>query len=140
MTLREAEIARREAAAGAALRPGARLSAVLTGGELALLADGVPVLDRVFVTAAESAFVHAVWRRIASMTTVTERLTGKALCTMLRRVPLAANPAMVEGVVTLGAELDAVLAEIEAAETALNEASFALYGLSTEERAMVLAG
>jgi hypothetical protein len=62
MTLREAEIARREAAVGSALRPGARLSATLTGGELALLADGVPVLDRVFVTTADGAFIHAAER------------------------------------------------------------------------------
>jgi len=140
ITLREAEIAQREAAVGATLRPGARLSARLAGGELALLADGVMVLDRVFVTEAESAFVHAVWRHIASTTKVTERLTGKTLCNMLRRVPLPTNPALTESVVSLGAELDAAEAEIAEAETALNEASFALYGLSVEERAMVLAG
>ena len=139
-TLRDAEIARREAAVGAALRPGARLSTTLVGGELSLLADGVPVLDRVFVTAAEGPFVHAVWRRLTAMTTVTERLTGKALCDKLRCVPAATNTALVEGVVALSAELDAAEKEIEAAETALSEASFVLYGLSAEERAMVLAG
>ncbi len=138
--LREAEIARREAAVGAALRPGARLSATLSGGELALLADGVPVLDHVFVTTAESAFVHAVWRRLAAVTTVSERMTGKALCDLLRRVPPATQPALVEGVVSLAAELDAVEQAIAVAETALDEASFALYGLSAEERAMVLGG
>ncbi len=140
MTLREAEVARREAAVGAALRPGARLSITLTGGELALLADGVPVVDRVFVTAAEGDFVHAVWRRLTAVTTVTERLTGKALCNRLRRIPPATNPALVEGVVALAAELNRLEADIATAETALNEASFALYGLSVEERAMVLAG
>jgi hypothetical protein len=140
MTLRDAEISRREAAVGAALRPGARLSVTLTGGELALLADGVVVLDHVFVTAVERAFVHAVWRRLTAIKTVTERMTGKTLCTMLRRIPIATNPALVEGVVTLAAELDATEAEIAAAETALNEASFALYGLSAEERALVLSG
>ena len=139
-TLREAEIARREAAIGSALRPGARLFATLAAGELALLADGVPVVDRVFVTVAESAFVHAVWRRLAAITTVTERLTGKGLCDLLRRVPPATNPALVESVTSLAAELDAAEAAILEAETALNEASFALYGLSAEEQAMVLAG
>ena len=139
-TLREAEIARREAAVGSALRPGARLSAILTAGELALLADGVPVLDRVFVTAAESAFVHAVWRRLSVMTTVTERLTGKGLCDLLRRVPPATDPALVESVTSLATELDAAEGAIMEAETALNEASFALYGLSVAEQAMVLGG
>lgn len=138
--LREAEIARRETAVGAALRPGARLSVTLAGGELALLSDGVPVLDHVFVTAAESAFVHAVWRRVAVITTVTERLKGRSLCKLLRSVPLATDPALVEGVVALAEELDAAEAEIAVAETALNEASFTLYGLSVEERAMVLVG
>lgn len=140
ITLRDAEIARREAAVGAALRPGARLSATLAGGELALLADGVVVLDHVFVTVAESAFVHAVWRRLTAITTVTERLTGKALCNMLRRIPFVTNSALVEGVVALAAELDATESEIATAETALNEASFDLYGLSAEERALVVAG
>ncbi len=139
-TRRGTEITRREAAVGAALCPGARLSATLADGELSLLADGVVVLDHVFVTAAESAFVHAVWCRLAAMTTVTERLTGKALCDLLRRVPPATNPALVESVVSLAAELDATKAAIAVAETALNEASFALYGLSAEERAMVQAG
>ena len=139
-TLREAEIARRETAVGAALRPGACLSATLAGGELVLSADGVPVLDCIFVTAAEGAFIHAVWRRLTTITTITERLTGKGLCDLLRRVPLATDPALVESVVSLAAELDAAEAEIMVAETALNEASFALYGLSAEERAMVLAG
>ena len=140
VTLREAEIARREAAVGATLRPGARLSATLAGGELALLVDGVPMLDRVFVTAAESAFVYAVWRRVAAITTVTERLTGKGLCDLLRRVPPATNPALVESVVSLADELDEAEAGIALAETALNEKSFALYDLSAEERAMVQAG
>lgn len=139
-TMREAAIARREAAVGAALSPGARLSVTLVDGELAFLADDVPVLDRVFVTAAESAFVYAAWRRLAAITVVTERLTGRALCNLLLRVPTTASPAVVESVVALGAELDAADAEIAAAELALNEASFVLYGLSVEERAMVLAG
>ena len=140
LTRRETEITRREAAVGAALRPGARLSATVADGEVSLLADGVVVLDHVFVTAAESAFVHAIWCRLAAMTTVTERLTGKALCDLLRRVPPATNPALVESVVSLAAELDATRAAIAVAETALNEASFALYGLSAEEQAMVQAG
>lgn len=139
-TLRDAEIARREAAVGAALRPGARLSAKLARGELALLVDGVPVLDHVFVTAAEGAFVYAVWRRLAAITTVTERLTGKDLCDLLRRVPPATDSALAENVVALAAELDTATAAIVEAETALNEASFVLYGLSAEERAMVIAG
>jgi hypothetical protein len=82
---------------------------------------------------------RAVWRRLAAITTVTERLTGKGLCDLLRRVP-PADPALVEGVILLAAELDTAEGEIAVAETTLNEASFALYGLSAEERAMVLAG
>lgn len=138
--LQEVEIARREAAVGAALRPGARFSATLAGGELALLADGVPVIDRVFATPAGAPFIHAVWRRLAAITTVTERLTGKGLCDLLRRVPPAADPALVEGVVALASELDAAETGIAAAETALNEMTFTLYRLSAEERAMVIAG
>lgn len=138
--LREAEIARREAVVGAALHPSARLSVILAGGELSLLADGVPALDRVFVTVAEAPFIRAVWRRLAATITVRERLTGRGLCDLLRRVPPATDPALVESVVALADELDAVEAAIEAADTTLNEASFALYGLSAEERAMVLAG
>jgi N-6 DNA Methylase/TaqI-like C-terminal specificity domain len=140
MALRDAEIARREAAVGAALRPGARLSTTLVGGELRLLADGAPVLDRVFVTAAEGPFVHAVWRRLTATTTVTERLTGKALCDKLRCVPVTTNTALVAGVIELSGKLDEAEKKIEAAEAALNEASFVLYGLSAEERAMVLSG
>ena len=138
-SLREDEIRRREAGVGAALRPGARLSATLSGGELALLADGVTVLDRVFVTAAEAPFVHAVWRQIATVTPVTEALTGPKLCSLLRCVPPATDQALVEGVVALGADLASADAEIATAEVALNNLTFDLYHLTTEEKAMVLA-
>jgi hypothetical protein len=137
---RDAEIARRAAAVGAALRPGARLSAILADGELTVLAEGLPALDRVFVTAAEASFVHAVWRWLAAVTPVTEALTGSKLCDLLRCVPPATDPALVESVVALGADLDVADAGIAAAEAALNDLVLALYRLTPEERAMVLAG
>jgi hypothetical protein len=140
LTLRETEIARREAAILATIRPGANLTVRLQRGELSLLADGAVILDRVFVTAAEASFVQAIWRRIVAITAVTEKLTGKALCDLLRRVPPATDPAMVEGIIELAAELNDVETKVSEAEAALNEATFELYDLTAEERAMVLAG
>jgi hypothetical protein len=136
----EADLATRCQALGAAVRPGAALDAALADGELRFLADGVAVLDRVFVTAGEGAFVLAQWRVVASTFEVTERTGGKKLAALLRTLAVADNPVVVEQVVVATAELAACEGDTGAVEARLDELTFQLYGLTQGERGLIAAG
>lgn len=139
-TAYEADLALRHAALGAALRPGAALDATLVEGELRLLVEGAPVLDRIFVSASEGAFLLAQWKVLASAFAVTERTDGRKLATALRSLAVPDNPAVVEQVVEAAGELEACEAAIRAKETEVNGLVFSLYGLTPQERALVAAG
>ena len=140
-TAYETDLETRQDALGSAVRPGTTLDADLADGELRLLANGVPVLDRIFVTATEGAFLLAQWKVLAFTLAITERLDGKALSRKLRTLAIPDdNPAVVEQVVANVAALGACEAAIRTAEAAMNEVVFALYGLTAAERALVAAG
>ena len=139
-TMYAADLSARHNALGAMLRPGMLLDADLVGGELRLLGDGAPMLDRVFVNAAEGEFLLAQWKAIASRLTITERTDGRKLSKVFRTLALPDNPEVVEQVVAAVAGLRACEAEIRAGEEAMNALTFDLYGLSARERALVLAG
>lgn len=134
------ELAARHDALTAALQAGATLSAESVSGELRFLADGVPVIDRVFVTEAESAFMLAQWKIAASKLQASNKLDGNKLAKALRTLASPDNPAVVEQVVGAVAELETCEAAIRAGEQAMNEAVFDLYGLTAAERALVEAG
>lgn len=136
----EADLAARRQALGSAFRPGAALDATLADGELRFLVDGAPVLDRIFVTAAEGPFLLAQWKVLASTLEVTERTTGKRLAGLLRSFALSDNPAVVEQVLDAVALLATCEASITEEEAGLNGLTFRLYGLTAEERALVAAG
>lgn len=136
----EADLDARCQALGSAFRPGAALDATLTDGELRFLVDDLPVLDRIFVTAAEGPFLLAQWKVLASTLEVTERTTGKKLAGLLRSFALSDNPAVVEQVLAAVALLAACEASISEQEAGLNDLTFRLYGLTAEERALVAAG
>ena len=121
----------------ARLRPGADLEATLTEGELAFLIDGVPVLDRVFVTPAEAPFILAQWKVLASTLSFTEATTGKTLCDTLRTLVTPGNTAVEEQVIALSQQLVECETIIEAREASLNALIFALYNLSDAERALL---
>ena len=139
-TAYEADVTARHTALAAAFRPGAALDAALTDGELRFLVEGAAVLDRVFVTSAEGAFLLAQWKVLASTLVITERTDGKKLANALRSFALPDNPAVVEQVVAAAGELDTCEGAIRKAEAEINELVFDLYGLTPGERRLVSAG
>jgi len=134
------DLAARHDALTAAVQPGAALSAVSVSGELRFLADSVAVVDRVFVTEAEGAFVLAQWKIAASTLQTANKLDGRRLAKALRTLASPGNPAVVEQVVDAVTELKVCDAAIRAGEQAMNETVFDLYGLTAPERALVESG
>lgn len=122
----------------ARLIPGAVLSATFAKGELSVAADGVPIIDRVFVDAAEGEFILAQWKVLAATFPITEKTDGKKLANALRKLVVADNPALVKQIIALEDELSASEADIARQEAEMNTIINGLYGL-TEAEAQVIA-
>lgn len=129
----EEAVEARYTAITARLMPGAELSAALDKGELKFFIDGVPVIDRVFVKAAEAPFILAQWTYLASTFSITAKTDGKKLCNALRKIAVTENAALIEQVIELQADLSNTENEIAAAEAEMNAIIYDLYGLSADQ-------
>ena len=134
------DLATRHDAISARLVPGASLSASFNDGELSVAVDGVPIIDRIFVDAAEGEFVLAQWKLLAATFAISEKTDGKKLAMALRKLVVADNPALVQQIVSLEAELSALEAKIAGQEAEMNTLVYQLYGLTEGERQMVASG
>ena len=67
--------------------------------------DGVPVANRIFVSAEEGEFILAQWKVLAATFTVTEKTDGKKLANGLRKLTVADNIAVVQQIIALEREL-----------------------------------
>lgn len=122
------------------LTPGVSLSAIFRGGELSFWIDGVAVIERIFVEPAEGEFIVAQWKVLSATFSITEKTDGKKLCNALRKLAVADNPAVVQQVITLEAELAALEADIAKKEAAMNALVERLYGLTETEISLVAKG
>jgi len=120
--------------------PGSSLSAAFKDGELSILVDGVPVIDHVFVDAVEGEFVLAQWKVIASTFAITEKTGGKKLANALRKLVVPDNPALVQQIIALEAELSDLEAKIEREEAEMNTVVNNLYGLTEAGARMIENG
>ena len=119
------------------LRPGASLAASLVNGELSFAIDGVPVIDRVFVAAAEGELVAAQWRVVATTFTITDSADGKKLADALRKLALAENLALVQQVIALESELSMLDSDIRRQEAEMNALVNRLYGIADADQLLV---
>ncbi len=126
----ERDLAVRYDAITAPLRPGSSFSAAFVDGELSFSIDGVPVISRIFVSAAEGEFIAAQWKVRAATITVTERTDGRTLANLLRRLAVADNPAVVQQIIALEGELSGLDADIARQEAEMNELVYRLYALT----------
>lgn len=133
----DADLAARYAAISDRLRPGASLAAAFTGGELSFAIDGVPVIDRIFVSASEGEFIAAQWKVLAAIFSITEKTDGKKLANALRKLAVADNPAVVQQIIALEQELSAIEAAIGRQEAEMNALVYRLYDLTEAEIALV---
>ncbi|WP_292329060.1 hypothetical protein [Mesorhizobium sp.] len=127
-------------AVGQRLNGNVELDAQLFDGEVRFLVDGVPVIEKVFVSKEEGPFILAQWKVVASTFSVTEKTTGKQLCDRLRKLIVTENKALVEQFVKLQQKIEAIDADISAQEAAMNSLTYRLYGLTEEEIAIVERG
>lgn len=117
----------------ARLIPGAELSVSLDKGELKLQVDGVPVLDRVFVSDAEAPFILAQWTFLASTFSITARTDGSKLCDALRKLAVTENSVVIDQVIKLQADLTNTEQQIAKAESEMNALTYNLYGLRSDQ-------
>jgi hypothetical protein len=122
------------------LLPGAKLAASFSDGELSFAVDGVPVIDRIFVSAAEGEFIAAQWKIVAATFTITESTDGKKLADSLRKLAVADNPALVKQIIILESELPALDGNIKQQEAEMNAFVNRLYGLTEAEKSLVEKG
>ncbi|MCV0394128.1 MAG: Eco57I restriction-modification methylase domain-containing protein [Rhizobiaceae bacterium] len=124
-------------AIGQRLRPEAELDAQFSEGELRFLVDGIPVIEKVFVSKEEGPFILAQWKAVASTFSVTEKTTGKHLCDRLRKLVVTENKALIDQFIALQEELGKLEADIAAQEAEMNALTYRLYGLTKAEIALV---
>jgi hypothetical protein len=131
------DLAARYDAISARLLPGLSLSAAFTEGELSVAVDGLPIIDRIFVGAAEGVFILAQWKVLAATFAITEKTDGKKVSNALRMLVVADNPALVQQIIALEGELSKLEADIARQETEMNGLINRLYGLSAAEEQLV---
>ncbi|MDZ7698132.1 MAG: TaqI-like C-terminal specificity domain-containing protein [Deltaproteobacteria bacterium] len=119
------------------LQPGAKLTVEKNDGELRLLVNGTPVIEGVFLGDEEAGFIAAQWWQKARQTHVTAKFDGKRLINLLLKLRKTGNPAIIDQVVRLDADVEAIGNEIEEAEARMNQLTYRLYGLTDEEIRLV---
>ena len=103
-------------------------------GELRLLSDGTPVLDRIFLGESEGRLVAAYWRSLLLGRVWRD---AEAFARALRRPPADVDTSAALQFIARVEALSAETAAIEAAEHAMDARLFDLYGLTAAERILV---
>lgn len=134
------DLAARYEAISSRLKPGSSLLPAHNDGELSLAVDDVPVIDRIFVNAAEGEFVLAQWKLLAAAFTITENTDGKKLANALRKLVVADNPVLVQQIIALEAELSKLETKIAREEAEMNAFINRLYGLTEAEVRLIANG
>jgi type I restriction-modification system DNA methylase subunit len=136
----KSDLKARYEAISARLSPGASLSADFKDGELSVLVDGIPVIDRIFAGEADGEFILAQWKVVAATFTITEKTDGKKLANALRKLAAADNPALIQQIVALEKQLSALEADIARQEAEMNTHVNRLYELTEAEARLVKNG
>lgn len=136
------EVAAATAAIEDEFHPNAELRAAFADGELCLVADGAPLIDRIFLDETEGPFIAAQWnaaldRFDPGATPRGQKTLGTVLIDALRDLITGENDALREQVIGLQATVERLDGEIAGAEAGMNDRLAALYKLTPAERAMV---
>lgn len=136
-TERQSKLDHHLEAIDAMLTPGVQLSVENEYGELKILANGVSLIDGIFVDQEEASFIAAQWRHKARRTNVTEKFDAKRLVNLFLKLRKTSNKAIKDQVVKLDQDVRDLDKEIEKAEKEMNELTYELYGLTEEEIKLV---
>jgi hypothetical protein len=114
-----------------------RIQPHVANGELSIEANGIVVVDHVFVSADEGAFLLAQWRFYLWKLQTGSTPTASKLVDLLRSVKVSGNAVLKAQVVELAEQAYAVRHRIEAVEQELNERIAELYRLTPDERTLI---
>lgn len=112
---------------------------VLSGGKLSFRIDQAEAA-RLFVAPQEEALAAAQWRAVALDFVPSGKGNAKRLIDRLRKLALAAEPAVAAQIVAIGEDLANLSDVLRDDEAELHELTCALFGLSEEERRLVESG
>jgi hypothetical protein len=133
------DLAARHDAITVRLQLGASIAPEFRDGELSVSIDGMPVVERIFVDAADGEFIAAQWKVLVATFAISEMTDGKKLANSLQNLAVADNPALVQQIIALEGELSALDGEIARQEAEMNALVNRLYGLSEAEKILVQA-
>lgn len=136
----DTERASRYQVIGQRLIPGSELDAKFENGELSFLIDGIPVIDKVFLSEEDGRFILAQWKAVASTFSVTEKTTPAKLCGALRMLVQTSNSALVDQIIDLQTRIATLESEIAKQEADMNTLVYRLYDLTAGEVALVERG
>jgi hypothetical protein len=115
------------------LHPGLRFKVLTKRGELKLLAEGIPLIDGIFLSENDASFISAQWRHKLRQTNVTEKFSSKNLINSLLRLRKTKNIALKKQVIEIDREIQFLEKEIVNNEQKLNSLIFQLTKLSEKE-------
>ncbi len=75
----------------ARLNPAAQLAARFTDGELLFTVDGIPIIDKVFVSDIDGQHILTYWQHLARTTSITEKFKAQTLVNKLCATPMTEN-------------------------------------------------
>ncbi len=114
-----------------------RIQPHLADGELSIEANGLVVIDHVFVSEDEGLFLLAQWRLSLWKLQSGSTPTASKLVDLLRSVKISGNAVLKAQVVELAEQAYAVRNRIETVEQELNERIAELYHLTPAERTLI---
>ena len=118
------------------IRLDSAMTVELAGGKLALLIDGAEAA-KLFVEPAHEALVTAQWTCVALDFTPSGKNDGKRLVDRLRKIAVAAEPAVAAQIIAIGSELAALSEVLRDDEEQLHELTCRLFKLTPAERTLV---
>lgn len=121
------------------LAPKAKLHADFTDGELSLHIDKTKVLS-VYVDDDEGKRILPQWRQVIRNTNITPSLSAEKFVSLLLALKRTDNTSLLQQIVKLDKELEALAQTIASTEQQLNQLTYQLYGLTEEEIGMVERG
>lgn len=127
------------AALGAHLTPGVAMDASFDNGELKFFVDGAAVIEKIFVADAEGLFILAQWKFLASTFSITAKTDGRKLANTLRKIGTSDNTAVVNQIISLQRDLEAIDVEIEHKEQSINNLVYNLYDLDDADIKLIEA-
>ena len=122
------------------LRPGVKLTVTNNYGELKLMADGTALIEGIFLDEEEATFIATQWRQKVRRTNVTQKFDATRLISLLLKLHKTSNPVIINQVVGIDADIEALDTKIDLAEDDMNQLTYRLYKLTKEEIRMVEGG